>query len=71
MAKKLRVGILGTGGISRYHVGGWQRSRLGEIVAAADIQPANLEGFGKEFGLPPRGQNRRPREMETKIQRLG
>jgi predicted dehydrogenase len=31
---------------------GWLRSSLGELVAAADIQPANLEGFCREFNLP-------------------
>lgn len=52
MAKKMRVGVIGTGGISRYHVGGWQRSRLGEIVAACDIQPDRVRGFCEEFGIP-------------------
>jgi predicted dehydrogenase len=53
MAKKtLRVGVIGTGGISRYHVGGWQRSGLGDIVAACDVQPERVDGFREEFGLP-------------------
>ena len=52
MAKKFRVGVIGTGGISRYHMGGWMRSRLGEVVAACDIQPAKLAGFCEQFGVP-------------------
>ena len=53
MAKKVRLGVIGTGGISRYHMGGWLRSKRGKLVAAADVQPANLRKFCEEFGLPP------------------
>ncbi|MFP4055626.1 MAG: Gfo/Idh/MocA family protein [Candidatus Brocadiia bacterium] len=63
MAKKYRVGIIGTGGISRFHAGGWQRSRRGTLVAASDIQPQHVEGFGEEFGLPPRALYTDPCEM--------
>ena len=52
MARKYRFAVLGTGGISRYHMSGWLKSGLGELVAAADIQPANLEAFSREFNLP-------------------
>jgi len=63
MARKYRVGIIGTGGISRYHVGGWLRSRLGSIVAACDIQPASLEAFCKQFDLPPEAAYSDPLKM--------
>ena len=53
MAKKVRFGVIGTGGISRYHMGGWQRSKRGTLVAACDIQPDHLTGFCEQFGLPP------------------
>jgi len=52
MPRKVRVGVIGTGGISRYHMTGWLRSKRGKLVAAADFQPASLEGFCTEFGLP-------------------
>ncbi|HUT37614.1 MAG TPA: Gfo/Idh/MocA family oxidoreductase [Planctomycetota bacterium] len=52
MPTKYRLAVVGTGGISRYHMGGWIKSGLGQLVAACDIQPANLEGFCKEFGVP-------------------
>ena len=53
MAEKVRFGVIGTGGISRYHMTGWIKSRLGQLVAACDVQPANLDSFCKEFNVPP------------------
>ena len=53
MAKKIRFGVIGTGGISRYHMGGWLRSKRGQLVAACDIRPDKVAGFCEQFGLPP------------------
>lgn len=53
MAKRVRFGVIGTGGISRYHMSGWLGSKRGTLVSAADVQPRNLAGFCEQFGLPP------------------
>ena len=53
MANKLRVGIIGTGGISRSHMAGY--SKLGdrvEVVAACDIDEAKLTAYCKQYGIP-------------------
>ena len=63
MARKYRVGVIGTGGISRYHMSGWLKSGLGQLVAACDIQPDHVEGFCKEFGLPPEAGYTDPMKM--------
>ena len=63
MAKKVRMGVIGTGGISRYHMSGWLRSRRGTLVAACDVQPANLAKFCEQFGLPPAKGYAEAREM--------
>jgi len=46
-----RAAIIGTGGISRPHARAYQAIPNVELVAAADISPTALEGFGKEFGV--------------------
>jgi predicted dehydrogenase len=51
MAKKLKVGIIGIGGIARTHLPGWQASEHAELVAAADINAAALDSFGKANGI--------------------
>lgn len=40
---KLRVGIIGAGGIAGAHVRGYQKTGEVEIIAAADVVPANLD----------------------------
>ncbi|MBM4034388.1 MAG: Gfo/Idh/MocA family oxidoreductase [Planctomycetes bacterium] len=60
---KYRLAVIGTGGISRYHMGGWLKSGLGQLVAACDVQPANLEGFVREFGVAPEHAYSDAREM--------
>lgn len=53
--KTLGVGIVGSGGIARAHGTGWQRNAArGQIVAAADVEPARaqylLDNYGTENG---------------------
>ncbi|MBE6636760.1 MAG: Gfo/Idh/MocA family oxidoreductase [Ruminococcaceae bacterium] len=53
MANKLRVGIIGTGGISRSHMAGYKKlQHRVEVVAACDIDEAKLTAYGKEYGIP-------------------
>ncbi|MBE6928794.1 MAG: Gfo/Idh/MocA family oxidoreductase [Ruminococcaceae bacterium] len=55
MAEKLKIGIIGTGGIAHAHMGAYMR-RIEkfddiEIVAGCDIVPGKAEKFFEEFGV--------------------
>lgn len=49
--KKLRIGIIGTGGISRSHIESYLKQPDVEIVAAADLIPGKAEWCLKDFGI--------------------
>ena len=49
--KKLRIGIIGTGGIARNHITSYKKMPDVEIVAGADIIPGRAEAFFKEHGV--------------------
>ena len=51
MAKKLKVGVIGLGGIANTHVPGWNASPYAEIVAGADINPAVFPSWKEKYGL--------------------
>ncbi|MEZ4683924.1 MAG: Gfo/Idh/MocA family oxidoreductase [Caldilineaceae bacterium] len=46
-----RVGVIGCGRISRFHMGGYQRVPAVTVVAAAEPEPTIRSGFGQEFGV--------------------
>ena len=48
--KKLRVGIIGTGGIAHAHARAYKNFDDVEIVAGADIIPGKARAFLDEFG---------------------
>ncbi len=55
MAEKLRIGIIGTGGIAHSHMRAYMR-RIEtlhdiEVVAGCDLIPGRAEAFFKEFGV--------------------
>ncbi len=53
MSSKLRVGIVGAGGIARtLHIPGWQRIPDVEIAAVSDINPKAAELVGQQFNVP-------------------
>ncbi len=53
MAKKLRVGIIGTGNISHCHMAGYRKlSDRVEVVAACDIDEIKLAAYCKQYGIP-------------------
>ncbi len=54
MAKKIRVGIVGTGGISRMHIEGYQKCPNVEIVAACDIDDQRVQAVGQQYNIPHR-----------------
>ena len=47
--KKLRIGIIGTGGISCSHIPAYLRQPDVELVAACDLTPGKAEGRFKQF----------------------
>jgi predicted dehydrogenase len=51
MTKTLKVGLIGTGLISRLHVPGWQTSEYAELVAGCDTNPAILDTWGRTHGV--------------------
>ncbi|MGI6335565.1 MAG: Gfo/Idh/MocA family oxidoreductase [Clostridiales bacterium] len=51
MAKKLRIGIIGTGGIAHAHANAYKNFKDVEIVAGADIIPGKARAFLDEFNL--------------------
>ena len=51
MTTKLKVGIIGLGGIARTHVPGWQASDYAEIVAGADINPGVFGEWREKLGI--------------------
>ncbi len=48
---KLKVGIVGVGGIARTHIPGWQASPDAELVAGSDLGEEVLQRFGEENGV--------------------
>ena len=53
MSGKLRVGMIGTGGIARsVHFPGWQSCPRAEIVACLDMDPARAQAAARDFNVP-------------------
>jgi len=51
MARTCNVGIIGTGGISRAHIPGWQASEHAQLIAGADLREDALQAWGKQHGI--------------------
>ena len=51
MAEKLRIGIIGTGGIAHSHMRSYLDMDDVEIIGASDIIPGKARAFLDEFGL--------------------
>jgi len=51
MAKTLKVGIIGVGGIAGAHFPGWRDSPLAEMIAFADLDGATLKRVGEAQGV--------------------
>ena len=51
MAEKIRIGIIGTGGIAHSHMRSYLEMKDVEIVGASDIVPGKARAFLDEFGL--------------------
>ena len=48
---KLKVAVIGVGGIARTHIPGWQASEHTELVAGADIRKDVLKAWGKQYDV--------------------
>ena len=51
MAKKIKVGLIGLGGIAHTHVPGWQSSEYTELVAGCDVNPVVFTDWKEKHGL--------------------
>jgi predicted dehydrogenase len=51
MAKTLKVGLIGVGGIAKRHFPGWHESPYTELAALADIDPKTLKEVGQREGV--------------------
>jgi predicted dehydrogenase len=51
MGPKLKVGVVGVGGIAKVHYPGWIESPHAELVALADIKADVLKKFGEKLGV--------------------
>ena len=52
MAKNIKVGIIGAGGISRLHVEGYQKCPNVQVVATCDIDPGRARAQAERFDIP-------------------
>lgn len=51
MAKTLKVGVIGVGGIAKTHFPGWEQSPYTELVALSDIDPVVLNRVAEAQGV--------------------
>lgn len=48
---KVKIGIVGCGGISHAHIGPYQKNRYSEVTAVADIDAAKAKAVGNQYGV--------------------
>jgi len=51
MAGKLKVAIIGVGGIAQTHIPGWNASEHAELIAGCDVDAAVLQKWGQTHGI--------------------
>ena len=51
MSKKLKVGVIGVGGIAKTHFPGWKNSPDAELVAVADVDAATVKRVADAEGI--------------------
>lgn len=49
--KTIKVGVIGAGGISHAHVGGYQKVEGVEVVAVADVVPGKAQQWAERYGV--------------------
>ena len=65
---KLRIGIIGTGGVANAHVNNYKRVAQAEVVAGCDIVPGKAAEFLKRHELPNAQAFESAEEMLDKVQ---
>ena len=51
--EKLRIGIIGTGGISNVHMGGYKANpERCEVVAVCDLDAEKVKAYAEKYGVP-------------------
>ena len=63
-AKKIRVGIIGTGWIAEAHLKAYQQCPDVQLVGMADLVPGKAEAFCDQFGVDKAGINFYPSHKE-------
>ncbi|MEE9211845.1 MAG: Gfo/Idh/MocA family oxidoreductase, partial [Phycisphaeraceae bacterium] len=48
---KIRIGIVGTGGVAHFHAGAYAQMRGVELTACLDVVPARAEAFAQQYGM--------------------
>jgi predicted dehydrogenase len=51
MSDKLKVGVIGVGGIAGAHMPGWVDSPYTEVIAGCDVNPASLQKWGERWNV--------------------
>jgi predicted dehydrogenase len=51
-SKKLRIAVVGTGRISKFHFAAWQAVETVEVVAVCDVDAERARSRAKEYGVP-------------------
>lgn len=51
MSKKLKVAVIGVGGIAKTHMPGWAASEHAEVIAGSDVMAPILQDWGKLHGV--------------------
>ncbi len=51
MAKMLKVGFIGLGGVANLKAKGWQISEHAELVAGCDVDPDQFDHWSSEYGI--------------------
>ncbi|MBC8097826.1 MAG: Gfo/Idh/MocA family oxidoreductase, partial [Armatimonadetes bacterium] len=51
MTTKLKVGVIGVGGIAGVHMAGWKTSPHTEVVAGCDVNLEALQTWGKRHDV--------------------
>ena len=48
---KLKVGVIGVGGIAKTHMPGWDESPYTEVIASSDIDSGILNEWGNQYQI--------------------
>ena len=48
---RLKVGVIGVGGIAKTHMPGWEESPYTEVIASSDIESGILNQWGKKYQI--------------------